>query len=205
VVTLRGLHEQYDEVFLPLYGEHQAHNAALALAAAEALTVDEPLSEEVVREALGEVTSPGRLEVIRRGPTVILDAAHNPHGAAAVVEAVRDSFIFDPLVGVVGVMADKDAEGMLAELEPIFSEVVCTQSSTPRAMSAEALGEIAADLFGEHRVRVVPRLDDALETAVTLAETGGSGGESIGSGWVLVTGSVVTVGEARLLLKGKRE
>ncbi len=205
VVTLRGLHRQYDEVFLPLYGEHQAHNAALALVAAEALTLDEPLSEEVVREAFGEVTSPGRLEVVRRGPTVVLDAAHNPHGAAAVVEAVRDSFIFDPLVGVVGVMADKDAEGMLAELEPIFSEVVCTQSSTPRAMSAEALGEIAADLFGEHRVRVVPRLDDALETAVTLAETGGSGGESIGSGGVLVTGSVVTVGEARLLLRGGRE
>jgi dihydrofolate synthase/folylpolyglutamate synthase len=205
VVTLRGLHGQYDEVFLPLYGEHQAHNAALALAAAEALTVDEPLSEELVREALGDVTSPGRLEVVRRGPTVVLDAAHNPHGAAAVVEAVRDSFIFDPLVGVVGVMADKDAEGMLAELEPIFSEVVCTQSSSPRSLSAEALGEIAADLYGEHRVRVVPRLDDALETAVTLAETGGSGGESIGSGGVLVTGSVVTVGEARLLLRGKKE
>ena len=205
VVTLRGLHEQYDEVFLPLYGEHQAHNAALALAAVEALTVDEPLSEELVREAFGEVTSPGRLEVVRRGPTVVLDAAHNPHGAAAVVEAVRDSFIFDPLVGVVGVMADKDAEGMLAELEPIFSEVVCTQNASSRSMSAEALGEIAADLFGEHRVRVVRRLDDALETAVTLAETGGSGGESIGSGGVLVTGSVVTVGEARLLLRGKRE
>jgi dihydrofolate synthase/folylpolyglutamate synthase len=205
VVTLRGLHGQYDEVFLPLYGEHQAHNAALALAAVEALTGDEPLSEELVREAFGEVTSPGRLEVVRRGPTVVLDAAHNPHGAAAVVEAVRDSFIFDPLVGVVGVMADKDAEGMLAELEPIFSEVVCTQSSSARSMSAEALGEIAADLYGEHRVRVVPSLDDALETAVTLAETGGSGGESIGSGGVLVTGSVVTVGEARLLLRGRRE
>jgi dihydrofolate synthase / folylpolyglutamate synthase len=205
VVTLRGLHRQYDEVFLPLYGQHQAHNAALALAAVEALTVDEPLSEELVREALGEVTSPGRLEVVRRGPTVVLDAAHNPHGAAAVVEAVRDSFIFDPLVGVVGVMADKDAEGMLAELEPIFAEVVCTQSSSSRSMSAEALGEIAADLFGEHRVRVLPRLDDALEAAVTLAETGGSGGESIGSGGVLVTGSVVTVGEARLLLRGRRE
>jgi dihydrofolate synthase/folylpolyglutamate synthase len=102
-------------------------------------------------------------------------------------------------------MADKDAEGMLAELEPIFSEVVCTQSSTPRSMPAEALGEIAADLFGEHRVRVVPRLDDALEAAVTLAETGGSGGESIGSGGVLVTGSVVTVGEARLLLRRRGE
>jgi dihydrofolate synthase / folylpolyglutamate synthase len=201
VVTLRGRHREYDELFLPLYGAHQAQNAALALAAVEALTTDEPLSEEVVREALGEITSPGRLEVVRRGPTVLLDAAHNPHGAAAAVEAIRDSFTFDPLVGVVGVMADKDAEGLLSELEPVLSEVVCTQSSTPRAMPAEQLAEVARDLFGEHRVRVAPRLDDALEEAVMLAETGGALGESIGSGGVLVTGSVVTVGEARTMLR----
>jgi dihydrofolate synthase/folylpolyglutamate synthase len=201
VVTLRGRHREYDELFLPLYGAHQAQNAALALAAVEALTTDEPLSEEVVREALGEVTSPGRLEVVRRGPTVLLDAAHNPHGAAAAVEAIRDSFTFDPLVGVVGVMADKDVEGLLSELEPVLSEVVCTRSSAPRSMPAEQLAEVARDLFGDHRVRVAPRLDDALEEAVMLAETGGALGESIGSGGVLVTGSVVTVGEARSMLK----
>ncbi len=204
VVTLRGLRAEYDEVFLPLYGAHQAHNAALALAAVEALTDDDALSDDVVREGYARVTSPGRLEVIRRGPTILLDAAHNPHGAAAVVEAVRDSFTFDPLIGVVGVMADKDVEGMLAALEPVFADIVCTQSSTPRAMPAEALAEVAADIFGEHRVRVAPRLDDAIETAVTLAETGGSLGESIGTGGVLVTGSVVTVGEARTLLKRER-
>jgi dihydrofolate synthase/folylpolyglutamate synthase len=155
----------------------------------------------MVREAFEGVTSPGRLEVVRRGPTVLLDAAHNPHGAAASVEAVRSSFTFDPLVGVVGMMADKDVEGFLAELEPVLSEIVCTQSSTARSMPAEELAEVAGDLFGEHRVRVAPRLDDAIETAVTLAETGGSLGESIGSGGVLVTGSVVTVGEARKLLR----
>jgi dihydrofolate synthase/folylpolyglutamate synthase len=200
LVTVRGLHAEYAELFLPLYGAHQAQNAALAIAAAEALADEEPLSDELLQQALGEVTSPGRLEIVRRGPTVILDAAHNPHGAAALAEAIRDSFTFDPLVGVVGVMSDKDVAGVLAELEPVLAEVVCTQSTTPRAMSADALGEVARDLFGEHRVRVVPRLDDAIEEAVTLAETGGASGESIGSGGVLVTGSVVTVGEARTLL-----
>jgi dihydrofolate synthase/folylpolyglutamate synthase len=203
LTTLRGLHRDYDEVFLPLYGAHQAENAALALAAAECLS-DEPLSPDLVREAFAEVTSPGRLEVVRRGPTILLDAAHNPHGAAATAEAVRDSFTFDPLVGVVGMMADKDVEGFLAELEPLLSEVVCTQSGTPRALAAESLAEVARDLFGEHRVRTARRLADALDEAVTLAETGGALGESIGSGGVLVTGSVVTVGEARAMLLGGR-
>ena len=201
VMTLSGLRRQYDELFLPLYGAHQAQNAVLALAAVEALTDDEPLSDEIVREAFGEVTSPGRLEVVRRGPTILLDAAHNPHGAAASVEAIRESFTFDPLVGVVGMMADKDVEGFLAELEPVLSEIVCTQSSSIRSLPAEQLAEVARDLFGEHRVRLHPRLDDAIEQAVTLAETGGSLGESIGSGGVIVTGSVVTVGEARHLLR----
>ena len=203
VVTLRGLQEEYVDLFLPLHGAHQAQNAALALAAAEALGDAAP-ADEVVRQAFAEATSPGRLEVIRRGPTILLDAAHNPHGAAAAVEGIRDAFTFDPLVGVLGVMSDKDVEGLLAELEPVLSEVVCTQSSSARGMRAEELGEVAGDVFGEHRVRVARRLDDALELAVTLAETGGALGESIGAGGVLVTGSVVTVGEARALLDRSR-
>jgi dihydrofolate synthase/folylpolyglutamate synthase len=203
VVTLRSVHAEYPDLFLPLHGAHQAQNAALALAAAEALGDTAP-GEDLVRQAFAEATSPGRLEVVRRGPTILLDAAHNPHGAAAAVEAVRDAFTFDPLVGVLGAMGDKDVEGVLAELEPLLSEVVCTQSATVRAMPAEELGEVAADIFGEHRVRVARRLDDALELAVTLAETGGALGESIGSGGVLVTGSVVLVGEARGLLDRTR-
>jgi dihydrofolate synthase/folylpolyglutamate synthase len=201
VMTLRGLRAEYEELFLPLYGAHQAHNAVLALVAVESLAGEDALSDEIVREAFAGVTSPGRLEVVRRGPTILLDAAHNPHGAAAAVEAIRESFTFDPLVGVVGVMADKDVEGMLSELEPVLSEIVCTQNSTPRSLPADALADVARDLFGEHRVRVAPRLDDAIEQAVTLAETGGALGESIGAGGVLVTGSVVTVGEARTLLR----
>ncbi len=197
MLRLQGLRAEYDEVFLPLYGAHQGQNAALALAAVEAFAGDEPLDAELVHEAFGEVTSPGRLEIIRRSPTIVLDAAHNPHGAKAVAEALEDSFTFNPLVGVVGVMADKDYEGVLAAFEHVFAEVVCTQNSTPRAMPAEELAEVARGIFGSDRVHVAPRLDDAIEKAATLAETGGV----YGSGGVLVTGSVITVGEARAMLK----
>jgi dihydrofolate synthase/folylpolyglutamate synthase len=201
MLRLRGLRGEYDEVFLPLYGAHQAQNAVIALAAAEALAGGEPLDPELVREAFGQVTSPGRLEVIRRSPTILLDAAHNPHGAAAAAEAVQDSFTFSPLIGVVGVMADKDYEGVLAEFEPVFAEIVCTQNSTARALPAEELAEVARGIFGVDRVHVAPRLDDAIDLAAGLAEAGGVLGEAIGSGAVLVTGSVITVGEARAMLR----
>jgi dihydrofolate synthase / folylpolyglutamate synthase len=197
MLALRGLRSEYDEVFLPLYGAHQAQNAGLALAAVEALAGDEPLGADLVREAFAQVTSPGRLEVVRRSPTIVLDAAHNPHGAAAVAEALLDSFTFNPLVGVVGVMADKDHEGLLAALEPVLAHVVCTRNSTPRSLPAEELGEVAAGIFGVDRVSVAGRLDDAIDIAAGLAESEGV----YGSGGVLVTGSVVTVGEARTLLR----
>jgi dihydrofolate synthase / folylpolyglutamate synthase len=203
MVRLRGLRAEYDELFIPLHGAHQAQNAAVALTAVEAFRGEEPLGAELVHEAFAEVTSPGRLEVVRRGPTILLDAAHNPHGAAALADAVQDSFSFSPLVGVVAVMADKDYEGVLAALEPVLAQVVCTQSSSQRAMPAEELAEVARGIFGIDRVYVARRLDDAIEQAVTLAEQGGVYGEAIGSGGVLVTGSVVTVGEARSMLRRK--
>jgi dihydrofolate synthase/folylpolyglutamate synthase len=199
MLRLRGLRATYPEVFLPLYGAHQAQNAAVALAAVEAFLGREPLDAELVVGAFEQVTSPGRLEVVRRSPTIVLDAAHNPHGAQATAAALEDSFVFNPLVGVVGVMADKDYEGVLAAFEPVFAEVVITQNSTHRAMPAEELAEVARGIFGPDRVHVAARLDDAIDLGVTLAETAGV----YGSGGVLVTGSVVTVGEARLLLGSK--
>jgi dihydrofolate synthase/folylpolyglutamate synthase len=201
MLHLQGLKGEYDEIFLPLHGAHQAQNAALALAAVEAFAGDEPLDADLVREAFGQVTSPGRLEVIRRSPTIVLDAAHNPHGAAATAEALQDSFTFSPLIGVVGVMADKDYEGVLEAFEPVLAEIVCTQNSTDRAMPAEELAEVARGIFGIDRVHVARGLDDAIDQAATLAEAGGVYGEAIGSGGVLVTGSVITVGEARAMLK----
>jgi dihydrofolate synthase/folylpolyglutamate synthase len=203
LVSLQGLRATYDDVFLPLYGAHQAQNAAVALAAVESFTGREPLDADLVKAAFAEVTSPARLEIIRRSPTIVLDAAHNPHGAEATAAALEDSFTFSPLIGVMGVMADKDAEGLLAALEPQLAHLVCTQNSTARAMPAEALAEAAREIFGEHRVTVAPRLADAIDQAATLAEAGAVFGGGVGSGAVLVTGSVITAGEARSMLKGR--
>jgi dihydrofolate synthase/folylpolyglutamate synthase len=202
LLTLRGLGGEYPDVYLPLYGAHQAHNAAVALAAVEAFfgvgkERAEPLDIETVRQAFAAVTSPGRLEVVRSSPTVVLDAAHNPAGARVTAEAVQEAFDFSRLIGVVGASADKNVRGLLEAFEPIFTEVVVTQNTSPRAMNADELAAIAVEVFGEERVQVEPRLPDALEAAITLAE---EEGEFAGGG-VLVTGSVITVGEARLLLK----
>ena len=204
VITLRGLRATYEDVFLPLYGEHQAQNAALALAAVEAFAGPDALAADVVAEAFAAVTSPGRLEVVRRSPTIVLDAAHNPHGAAAAAAALDDSFAFSPLIGVIGVMADKDYEGVIAAFEPHLSHLICTQNSSSRAMPAEKLAEVAREIFDEDRVTVAPRLADAIDQAAALAEAGEAFGDPLGSGAVLITGSVVTVGEARALIKGSR-
>jgi dihydrofolate synthase / folylpolyglutamate synthase len=201
VVTLQGLRAEYDEVFLPLYGAHQAQNAAMALAAVEAFLGDRPLDADLVRGAFSRATSPGRLEIIRRSPMILLDAAHNPHGAESAAAALDDSFAFSPLVGVIGVMSDKEYEGVLAAFEPHLAHVVCTQNSTPRALPAAELAVTARAVFGGDRVSLVPRLADAIDEALALAEAGEVGGMSIGSGAVLITGSVVTVGEARAMLR----
>lgn len=205
MLTLKGLTGVYDGVYVPLHGVHQAHNAACALAAVEAflaggLGEGEGLDADIVREGFANVRSPGRLEVVRRSPTVVLDAAHNPHGAAAAAAGVVEAFAFEPLIGVVGMMHDKDVEGVLAAFEPVFARIVCTQNSTMRAMPAAELAEIATEVFGEDRVDTVPRLDDAIDTAVRLADEGSS---DLGRGGVLITGSVITAGEARVLLKGR--
>ncbi|CAA9373162.1 folylpolyglutamate synthase/dihydrofolate synthase family protein [uncultured Nocardioides sp.] len=200
LLSLRGLRATYDDVFLPLYGAHQAQNAAVALAAVEAFAGEAPLDEDIVRAAFAEVTSPGRLEVVRRSPTIVLDAAHNPHGAEATAAALEDSFTFDPLIGVMGVMGDKDHEGLLGAFEPHLAHLVCTQNSTSRALPAAELGRAARAVFGDDRVSVVPDLAAAIDAATALAEAGEAFGDALGSGAVLVTGSVVTVGEARTML-----
>jgi len=203
VISLQGLRARYDEVFIPLYGAHQAQNAAVALAAVEAFVGgSEPLDDALVRAAFAEVSSPGRLEIMRTGPTIVLDAAHNPHGAEATAAAIEDSFTLDPLIGVIGVMGDKDAEGLLAAFEPHLSHVVCTQNSTERAMPAADLAAVAVEVYGEDRVTIQPRLADAIDEAAAMAED--QSGSSIGAGGVLITGSVVTAGEARAMLRRRR-
>ncbi|WP_297084574.1 folylpolyglutamate synthase/dihydrofolate synthase family protein [uncultured Demequina sp.] len=199
LVTLRTDAATYADVFVPLYGDYQARNALLALAAVESLLADggEPqaLSGETVEAGFAAVASPGRLEVIRTSPMMLADVAHNPAGIDALVGALEESFTFETLVGVVGVLGDKDAEGILEGLEPVLDHVVVTASTSPRAISAEDLGEIATRVFGEDRVSVASDLPDAIDRAVQTAERD----HDMGAG-VLVVGSVTVVAEARILV-----
>ncbi|AHW64739.1 Dhydrofolate synthase / folylpolyglutamate synthase [Corynebacterium glyciniphilum AJ 3170] len=202
-LTLKGLGGVYTDIFLPLSGAHQARNAATALAAVEAFFgagAGRMLDEETVRRGFAQVSSPGRLERVRATPSVFIDASHNPHGARALAQAIDRDFSFRRLIGVVGVLGDKDARGILAALEPVLDEIVVTQNTSPRAVDVEDLAEYARDAFGEERVHVAPNLPGAVELAVELAEDDGGFGDSQVSGaGVLVTGSVVTAGDARTL------
>ena len=199
LITITGLHDTYDDIFLPLHGKHQAANAASALVAVEAFFGDQPLDIEAVRAGFAAVTSPGRCEVVHRDPTIILDAAHNPHGAKALAETLSNEFNFDEIIAVVGVFGDKDATGILQELEQIVDHVIVTQSSSTRAMSSGELEKIASTVFGHDRVFEVSNLEAAIDRAVTDA-TRPLSEDTIG---IIVTGSVVTVGEARSYLRKK--
>ncbi len=197
-MTLRGIGGVYEDLFLPLSGEHQARNAAVALAAVETFFGaggGRALDLETVREGFATVTSPGRLERVRSTPTTFIDATHNPHGAHALGQALERDFDFSRLIGVVGVLDDKDYAGILRELEPHLSEIVVTQNSSPRAVDAYELAEAARDIFGEERVHVDESLPGAYALAVELAE---DADVQSGAG-VIITGSVVTAGEARTM------
>ncbi|OLF16611.1 bifunctional tetrahydrofolate synthase/dihydrofolate synthase [Actinophytocola xanthii] len=200
MLRLQGLGGAYDDIFLPLHGQHQAANAALALASVEAFFgagAQRSLDLEAVREGFASVVVPGRLERVRSAPSVFVDAAHNPHGARALADALDSEFGFTRLVGVVGVMRDKDAAGILSALEPVLHEIVVTTNSSERAMAPDELADLATEAFGPDRVSVAPRLDDALELAVELAEA--EADAQLSGVGVVVTGSVVTAGEARAL------
>ena len=199
LLTIQGLHDTYDEIFLPLHGKHQGSNAASALVAVEAFFGDQPLDSEAVRAGFAAVTSPGRCEVIHRDPTVILDAAHNPHGAKALAQTLKNEFTFDEIMAVVGVFGDKDALGILQELEPIVDHVIVTQSSSSRAMSSSDLEKLATSVFGNDRVFEVKDLHSALDRAVADAIRPLSE-DTVG---IIVTGSVVTVGQARTYMRKK--
>jgi dihydrofolate synthase / folylpolyglutamate synthase len=202
LLVLQGLGGRYDELFLPLHGAHQAQNAVVALAAVEAFfgagAGNGPLDAGIVREAFAAVRSPGRLEAVRSAPTILVDAAHNPHGMVASVAAVQEAFDFRRIIGVVAMLSDKDVPGVLSVLEPLLDEIVVTRNGSQRAVPVDSLASAAVQIFGPDRVSVEPRLDDALETAVRLAED--TGDDVLSGSGVLVTGSVVTAGEARLLL-----
>ena len=197
-VNIQGLGGLYDDIFLPLHGEHQAKNAAVALAAVEAFfgaSAGHPLDVATVRNGFAQAISPGRLERVRTSPTTFIDAAHNPHGAKALGAALDRDFDFARLIGVLSIFADKDATGILTALEPYLTEVVITQNSSPRALDAYELAETARDIYGEERVHVAEDLPGAYAQAVELAE---DAEVQSGSG-IIITGSVVTAGDARAM------
>lgn len=196
MVTLKTAAATYEDVFIPLHGQYQAHNALLALAAAEAVFAGRALPARVVQDGFAAATSPGRLEVLRSSPTVIVDAGHNPHGVSALVPAVQEAFGFQHLVAVVGAMADKDVEGILSVLEPATDAVVVVPMDSPRAMEAEDLAVVAREVYGEDRVIVAEDLGSGVEQAVALSE--GFDAPMAASG-VLIVGSVVLAAEARAL------
>lgn len=201
-LTLRGLSGEYDDIFVPLSGPHQAQNASVALAVVEAFhgaSSKRQLDADAVRAGFAAASSPGRLERVRATPTTFIDATHNPHGARALARAIERDFDFARLIGVLGILGDKDARGIMEALEPVLTEVVVTQNSSPRAEDAYELAETAREVFGDERVHVEEHLPAAYALAVELAEEAlAEVGVQSGSG-VLITGSVVTAGEARAM------
>jgi dihydrofolate synthase/folylpolyglutamate synthase len=198
MISIQGIYSQYTDIYLPLYGAHQASNAAVALATAEAF-VGMALDEEVVRNAFANVKSPGRLEVLHRDPTVIVDAAHNPHGARALANTLQTEFDFESIFCVLAILGDKDVIGVLKELEPVVDRLVVSQSNSPRAFEVEKLYAEAIKIFSADRVYKEANLINAITYAseqVTLLNQ-----VSEGVSAVVITGSVVTAGEARTKLK----
>ncbi|WP_125612495.1 bifunctional folylpolyglutamate synthase/dihydrofolate synthase [Specibacter cremeus] len=202
LVTLRGLAGRYPDIQLPLHGEHQAENAAVALAALEAFLGggEKELNIDLVREGFANASSPGRLEVLRTAPTVVVDAAHNPAGIAASAAALQEAFSISKLVIVLGILAEKDAEEILRQIRESYGEdaeeLCLTRSTSPRAIPAADLAEMAVELgWQEDDVHVAEKLDDALEWAIERAEANNDL-----AGAVLVTGSITLVAEARILL-----
>ena len=202
LLQLQGLGGVYSDVYLPLHGEHQAHNAVVALAAVEAFFgagAQRQLDVEAVRAGFAAATSPGRLERMRSAPTVFIDAAHNPAGAAALAQTLAEEFDFRFLVGVVSVLADKDVGGILAPLEPLFDRIVVTHNGSPRALDVDSLALAAEQLFGPDRVIPAENLRDAIDTATALVDDAGTEDEAMSGTGIVITGSVVTAGAARTL------
>ncbi len=197
LLTIKTPKDTYEDIFLPLHGKHQASNAAAALVAVEAFFGEQELDYEAVLAGFANVQSPGRCEVLHRDPTIIIDAAHNAHGAKALTETIQSEFTFDEVIGIFAAMADKDVEGALVELEKVMDSVIVTKNSSTRSMSVADVEAIASKIFGADRVFSAETLEAAIEKAIKdsvrpLSE------DTLG---ILITGSVVTVGEARTLVR----
>jgi dihydrofolate synthase/folylpolyglutamate synthase len=198
MLSIQGVFGEYADIYLPLYGAHQSTNAAVALAATEAF-VGVKLDDDLVRRAFAAVDSPGRLEVLYRDPTVIVDAAHNPHGAKALAHTLQNEFDFESIFGIVGILGDKDVEGFLQEIEPVIDRLVVTQNYSDRAMPVDLLYEKAVRVFGVDRVYREPDLQAAITYAMEQCTLINQVSEGISA--VVITGSVVTAGQTRTIVR----
>lgn len=199
LISIRGVYGDYEELFLPLHGEHQASNAATALAAVEVFAGEKKLDEELVRSAFAKASSPGRCEIVHRSPTVIIDAAHNPHGAKSLRKTIENEFDFDSVIGIVAPMGDKDTDGILEEFEAIMTTVIITKNSSHRAAPIDELAAQAREIFGGERVLTKDSLESAIDAAITQAKFEVEMNER--SCAVLIAGSVISAGEARALIR----
>ncbi|KGJ74219.1 dihydrofolate synthase [Cryobacterium roopkundense] len=194
LISVRGIAGTYSEIFLPLYGTHQAQNATLAIAAVESFLGggSQALVGDLLAEGLGTATSPGRLQLVGTDPTVLVDAAHNPHGAAALAAALQEYFDFDEIVAVVGILADKDARGIVEALAPRVARFHVTQSNSERSVSVDTLADMVAECTSEETTfrfdDPAQALDDAREWAAEKPKRA-----------VIVTGSITLVGEVLTL------
>lgn len=199
LLSIKGVYGEYEDLFLPLHGDHQASNAATALAAVEVFAGEQKLNEAIVRAAFGKASSPGRCEIVHRNPTVIIDAAHNPHGAKSLRRTIESEFDFDFIIGIVAPMGDKDTDGILEEFEGIMTTAIITRNSSHRAAPIEELAAQARQIFGDNRVLTKESLESAIEAAVTQAKYEVEMNDK--SCAVLIAGSVISAGEARAFIR----
>jgi dihydrofolate synthase/folylpolyglutamate synthase len=198
LISVRGVHSEYTDIYLPLHGAHQAANAAVAIATVEAF-VGVALDEELVRAAFASVSSPGRLEILHRDPTVIIDAAHNPHGTTALADTIRNEFDFESIFCVLGILGEKDVKGVLKALEPVVDRLIVTKSDSPRALPVAELFAVAVQVFGNDRVFKEDDLNSAITYAMEQATLINQVSDGVSA--VVITGSVVTAGSAREILR----
>jgi len=195
-LTIANPYGTHSELFLPLFGKHQASNAAVSLTAVEAF-LDRQIDHDLVQEAFAEFSSPGRLQVLKRNPTIVIDAAHNPAGIKATKQGITESFQFDNLILILAFMGDKDVDQILEELKGFAQVVILTQTNSARALSVVDLAKKVKNISQfATRIESSDNSSEAIKLAIDIAKDLGN------SAGIIALGSVVLAGEIGLLIKG---
>jgi dihydrofolate synthase/folylpolyglutamate synthase len=193
-IEISGLAGKYGPYEAPVFGIHQSANLAVAIAAVEAFLGGGkvPIADDVLRSAVADLSSPGRLQLVRTEPALLLDGAHNPAGAKTLAVSLKSEFSEKPLVGLIAVLSDKDVAGVFSELAGCFERLVVTESSSNRSLEISKLEPIASEHSGT-KAEAVAGVKSALERARTIAREI--------DGMVVVTGSISLVGDVLQILQ----